>query len=228
MTFRASVLQALAFGRDAFADYTLEPQRVNVQGWQSDHPYLSRAVQELRPRLVVEIGVWKGASVITLAKAMQAAAPGGVVVAVDTWLGSSEHYIHARFAADLDPVNGYPTLYKTFLANMAAANVTDVVVPLPLDSLNSAELMRSRKLQPQVIHIDAGHDYASVMADLRCWWSLLAPGGVLIGDDYHPRPRFLKKPKWPEVRMAFDEFLAATPHLDFAHEGGKCWARKPG
>jgi len=77
-----------------------------------------------------------------------------------------------------------------------------------------------------VLHIDAGHDYLSVMADLKAWWPQLNPGGVLIGDDYFKKP-IIGQGKWPEVRQAFDEFLAATPHTKFESGDGKCYVGKP-
>jgi len=34
------------------------------------------------------------------------------------------------------------------------------------------------------IFIDAGHTYAEIMDDLNAYWSKLAVGGILAGDDY--------------------------------------------
>jgi predicted O-methyltransferase YrrM len=46
-----------------------------------------RGRRTLRPS-IVEIGVWKGSSVITLASKMKELNLDGVVIAVDTWLGA--------------------------------------------------------------------------------------------------------------------------------------------
>ena len=48
---------------------------------------------------------------------------------------------------------------------------------------------------------------------------------MLIGDDYFKS--WLGKGKWPEVRQAFDEFFAATPHTKFESGDGKCYVGKP-
>ena len=113
---------------------------------------------------------------------------------------------------------GYPSLYKTFCANVIERGFEDMVVPLPLDSLNAAMVFVSRQITPDVIHIDGAHDYSSVMSDLRAWWPLLAPGGVLIGDDYHPSGDI-----WPGVQQAFHEFFATTALENFM---GKCYIKK--
>lgn len=226
---RRAVLNTLCMGREPFAGFPYHDIPRDLQGWHSGHPYLARAIAELRPRLVIEVGVWKGASVVTMAREMQRLNLDGVVIAIDTWLGSSEHY-QEKFAADLDFEFGYPRLYRKFMANICHEGLTGQVVPLPLDSINAFQLLKAKGLRPDVLHIDAGHDYLSVMADLNAWWPELAPGGVLIGDDYF-MPSFVQgllgQEKWPEVRQAFDEFFARNAHTVFENKDGKCYIGKP-
>ena len=77
----------------------------------------------MRPAIVVEVGVWKGASVVTMAKEMQRLKLDAVVIAIDTWLGSSEHYLWEKFIPDLDFEFGYPRLYHKFAANICKEGV---------------------------------------------------------------------------------------------------------
>jgi len=44
-------------GSDPYAN--VDKNLVDMQGWASDNIYLTHAIEELRPRVVVEIGVWK-------------------------------------------------------------------------------------------------------------------------------------------------------------------------
>jgi len=224
MTTRSRILDQLFFGRDPLEGFpTGHP--TDLQGWHSRHSYLTRAIEDVKPSIVVEVGVWKGASVVTMAQEIKRLGLDAVVIAIDTWLGSSEHYLWEKFIPDLDFEFGYPRLYRKFAANVINEGLQDQVVPLPLDSINGLQLLKARDIRPDVLHIDAGHDYLSVMADLKAWWPQLRPGGALIGDDYF-KP-FLGKGKWPEVRQAFDEFFAMTPHTLFEHGDGKCYIRKP-
>ena len=70
--------------------------------------------------------------------------------------------------------------------------------------------------------MDGGHDYDSVMADLRAWWPVLAAGGVVIGDDYY------ETGMWASVRQAFDDFFGALDLVPIENIAGKCRVRKPG
>jgi hypothetical protein len=226
MSTRKRILDTLFFGRDPLKDFPAGQYATDLQGWHSDHIYLTRAIEQVRPAIVVEVGVWKGASIVTLAKAIQRLKLDAVVIAIDTWLGSSEHYLWEKFIPDLDFQFGYPRLYHKFAANIVTQGLADLVVPLPLDSINAFQLLKERGIRPDVLHIDAGHDYHSVMADLKAWWPQLNPGGILIGDDYFKKP-IIGQGKWPEVRAAFDEFFAATPHTNFESGDGKCLVGKP-
>ena len=225
MTTRQRILDQLFFGRDPLKGFPADRYPTDLQGWHSQHPYLTRAIAEVRPTVVVEVGVWKGASVVTMAKEIQRLQLDAVVIAIDTWLGSSEHYLWEKFLPDLDFEFGYPRLYHKFAANICNEGLQAQVVPLPLDSINGFQLLKEKGIRPDVLHIDAGHDYMSVMADLKAWWPQLNAGGVLIGDDYFKS--WIGKGKWPEVRQAFDEFFAATPHTMFESGDGKCYVGKP-
>jgi hypothetical protein len=207
-------------GRDPFSNFPAHLFEFDLQGWGSQHSYLKDTITELRPSIVVEVGVWKGAATVFMANELKRNRLPGVVIAVDTWLGAADHWTSNWFD-DLNFVNGYPTLFYKFMCNIVRSDVTEHVLPLPLDSLNAAHTLRGFDVRPQIIHIDAGHDYGSVMADLRAWWPLLEPGGALIGDDYS------LEGYWPGVRRAFDEFFTAMGLMPIETLNGKCRIRKP-
>jgi hypothetical protein len=138
-----------------------------------------------------------------------------VVIAVDTWLGSSEHWLRDEYFSQLGLLNGFPALYYKFVSNVIRAGVSDRVLPIPLASVGAAEILKSLRITADIIHIDAAHDYDSVTADLRAWWSVLAPGGLLIGDDYVPAGG------WGSVRDAFNDFFGALS-IPIENADGKC------
>ena len=191
--------------------------RGDTQGWNSQHFYLHETIQRLRPEIIVEVGVWKGGSVIHMAGAARQAGLAATVIAIDTWLGSAEHWDTPEWREDLLFSNGYPMLYYTFLANIVERGLQDLVVPLPLDSQSASQVLKTRGLRPSMVHLDSGHDYLSVVSDLHRWWDMLEPGGALIVDDYDPAGVV-----WPEVKRAVDDFLKLMPHERFSAHPYKC------
>ncbi len=214
---RRDLLARLWHGLDPFLDLktSLSP---DTQGWNSEHTYLAEAVDRHRPGIVVEVGVWKGGSVLSMARRMRQIGCDGVVIAVDTWLGSEEHWFDPRLYAQIPRLNGLPLLHFIFLSNVIAEGLQDYVLPLPLDSATACDVLTKLDIRPAVLHIDAAHDYPSVVADLERWWTLLRPEGTLIADDYTT---------WPTVTQAVDDFVARTPHREFAAFPNKCRFSKP-
>ena len=203
---RADLIAKVWHGADPFAGLT-QTQPPDFQGWNSWHPYLFEAMSQHRPDVTVEIGVWKGCSTLTMARGLRVLDCDGVVIAVDTWLGSSEHW----------PVEG---LYEQFCANVCAESLQDYIIPLRLDSASACFVLLGHDVRPAVVHLDAGHDYLSVLTDLMRWWALLRPGGVMIVDDYDP-------PAWPEVVRAVDQFVGDRELLGFEAGAKKCRFVKP-
>ena len=212
---RQEVVNKIWGGEEPFAGRSIAPELVDYQGWASDNPVLRQSIERVKPRIIVEVGVWKGSSVINMADYLRHVGLDGVVIAVDTWLGAAEHWLNPQYRTSLKLTGGYPSLFNTFSANIASRHLEEYVVPLALDSLNAAQVIKHYNLMPEILHIDGGHDYESVIADLRAWWPTLATGGILIGDDYHPTGIEV----WPEVRAAFHDFFKTTRIDNF---GGKC------
>lgn len=215
---RQHILSSFYGLKDPFASFPENLYLEDKQGWSSSvHFFLDQSIEEIRPKIVVEIGVWKGRSAIHMGKKIKALNLDAVIIAVDTWLGSSEHWINPKYEKDIKSVHGYPNLYFTFMQNIMSEGLQDVVLPMPLDSINAIEVFRSKELMPELIHIDAGHDYKSVMSDLEAWWPQLRPGGIMVGDDYSS--------KWPQVYKAWNDFFS-EPSIPIEEGENKCRVRK--
>lgn len=220
VSMRDSVVRSVWRGRDPFIGFPRNVFAHDLQGWGDQHPYIRETVIQKRPRVVVEVGVWKGATTIAMAKCLKEIGQDGVVIAVDTWLGAWDHWINDEWFEHLGFSGGSPMIMKKFMNNVCVENVEDVVLPLPLDSLNAAYVLKHFGVFADVIHIDGGHDYEAVMADLLAWWPVLSEGGVLVGDDYYPETG------WPDVKRAFDEFFHNKGYAELENFGGKCRVEK--
>jgi len=198
-TLQQSVMKKL-YAHDIWDGYTPTSAADNVQGWGGNHPSLQRLAGAPGDKVVIDVGVWKGQSTITMARAMKEAGIDGCVIAIDTFLGSPEHWEGEAFGGLFTRQTGMPDLYRTFLSNVYHAGVQDYVVPIPQTSTTAALILQRRQLTASVIHIDAAHEYLEVLRDIEEYWKILAPGGDLIGDDYIQN--------WPGVVRAVGEFSA--------------------
>jgi len=218
LTPAAARLMRVLHGTDVYAGFV--PDRpLDLQGWNGLHPALTEAVEELRPALVLDVGVWKGQSVACLAEAMRRVVPDSALLAIDTFLGSPEHWNRDREDRILDSLrleHGWPGLYWQFLSNMVHSGHAERVVPLAQTSGNAAAILRRLRLRPDLVHIDAAHEYEPVRRDIADYWELLRPGGLLVGDDY----------AWPGVKRAADKFAAANG-LELRVREPKWILRKP-
>jgi len=185
----------------------------DVQGWGSDAPIFAELIEQVRPRLIVEAGTWKGASVLHMARVCDELGLDTRILCVDTWLGAYE-FIGADGdeTRDLRRVYGWPQIYFQFLANVVKAGQQTRIIPFPQTSLIAARYLWHHQVRAELIYIDGSHDAEDVAADIRAYWPLLKPGGVLFGDDYD---------SFEDVRRA----LAATGHA-FDVVGGRYWVMR--
>ncbi|MCC7060900.1 MAG: class I SAM-dependent methyltransferase [Burkholderiaceae bacterium] len=192
--------------------------RPDLQGWNGTHPALSRLVRDLKPAIILDVGVWKGQSTITLAVAQKEVCEDGMVVAIDTFLGSPEHWSRARsdIRLSLRFKHGRPNFYETFLENVILTGNAERILPLAQTSENAAAILRKNKIVPDRVHIDAAHEYRSVLRDIEVYFDLLRPGGILVGDDF----------SWTGVARAVVNFTDKH-HLTFEVDHPKWWFAKP-
>ena len=120
-------------------------------GWNVDVEAYHHILAVTEARLAIEVGVWKGATSIVFGKYFeeaQARGKGGVIISIDTWLGSPEMWrddtpdfmsMQRRYLA-----NGYPApLYNLFVRNVIEAGVQKQVIPLPVPSAVAATYLPS-------------------------------------------------------------------------------------
>jgi hypothetical protein len=129
-------------GHNPYYGFPHQTAKPDLQAWASQHRFLTETVATRRPKIIVEVGVWKGASVIELAQSVRANGLDSVVIAVDTWLGAWDHWTDDRWHGVLGFEFGFPTIYRTFLANVITAEPQDVAIPVPLDSVNAQHTLK--------------------------------------------------------------------------------------
>jgi hypothetical protein len=196
---KPTLREAIWSDTDPYTLTTLLPR--DLQGWRTQHPILTEAAK--RASLMAEVGVWKGAGVVD----MVLASPGAEVLAVDTFRGSTEHWLNDKWV----PFAKSGFLYDQFKSNIYHTGLTEVVTPLPMDSINASCLCAAKGLVFDLVHIDGAHDFESVLLDLRHWCGLAR---VIVMDDYCD--------EWPEVVRAVDTFCKHSGWSVAESLDGKC------
>lgn len=206
------------FGQSPYSGFTPIIDEPNLQGWNGLHPALERHVVREQPAVIVDVGVWHGQSTVTLARSQAKSRADGMVIAVDTFLGSPEHWTRTRpdVHQALNFRHGRPSFYDTFMSNIVLSGLSDRVLPIAQTSENAALILKRVGVVPDLVHVDAAHEYEPALRDIETWWDILRPGGLLVGDDF----------LWPSVARAVVHFSDRCA-IPFAVDGPKWWLRKP-
>ena len=182
-----------------YSDLNLSALEVDLQGWNSMHPIFRKVFEASKAQLVIEVGTWKGASLVHMHHVSRELGLSTQFISVDTWLGSNtEIWLNPALRPSLLLRHGYPRMFYQFLRNMQHVGILDDVFPLPMTSTSAAHLLKRIGIQADAIYIDAGHHEEEVLLDLRLYEEVLRPGGILFGDDYHE--------SWSGVVRAVDRF----------------------
>lgn len=183
----ANTINDFLYGGSPYRSLDMASYPFDLQGWCNEPEVFDMIIDQIRPELIIEVGSWKGTSAHYMIKrAMQHA--DATIICVDTWLGSSEHWLNQPWREMMRIRNGRPTLHEQFMANVVHAGLQDRVVPLPLPSrLASIVLAQMRlgdgALTAPLVYIDGAHDEASVREDIASYWPLVRPNGIMLGDD---------------------------------------------
>ena len=207
--------------KSAFDDLNIDGHVIDLQGWMCpnfEKVFAGHADAAGPAPLVIEVGTWKGKSAITMASAR----PDATIVTVDTWLGAPEFWTWGiddpTRGASMGFENGFPRVFYTFTKNVKSCGLADRICPLPLSSVQAAEVLRFHGVRADIVYLDAAHEYEQVAADIEAYWPLLKAGGAMFGDDYSP--------EWAGVVRAVDEH-AARLGLELKVEGVVWSLRKP-
>lgn len=215
----AKLFHSIGITRDySSLDLTAVPR--DTQGWGSQHPCFKLAIDTAKPALAIEVGTWKGASLLNMHALTRKAGLATRFICVDTWLGSNEVlWRNPGFRASLNLKGGYPNMFPQFIRNITDAGIADDVFPVPMTSSGAYFLLKKLGIVADLAYIDAGHEEDEVYLDLKYYYDLLRPGGVLFGDDY--------RSSWPGVIAAVNRFAADTRQFLYTWNG-KFMLVKPG
>lgn len=125
-----------------------------------------------RPARVLEIGSWEGRSALFFLNYLRQCH----LVCIDTFGGNVEHHQDGYFAALV------PGIEARFDGNVAAFGGRVEKLKGPSGAVLPQLGVEERRFD--IAYVDGSHYAADVYSDAVLTWSLMAPGGIVIFDDY--------------------------------------------
>ena len=175
------------------------PRWSDIPGWFHWREGQQEAVRTFpEGSTFVEVGTYLGRSLCSLADVVATSGHDYTVIGVDTCRGSGEEGVGNVNAHAPAAEYGGGTFAGLLHRNVIACGFADSVHVFISSSPKAADFFAEGSLAG--VHLDARHDYDSVVADIDAWAPKVAPGGWLSGDDYDDR-------LWPGVVAAVRDRL---------------------
>ena len=171
----------------------------DIPGWFQWRPHQEEAAAHFPDASwFVEVGCYLGRSICSLGEVVREAGLDIRIVGVDTARGSGPEGRGNNDAHGPAVNHGGGTFAGLLHRNIIDCGLAQTIQLVISDSVAAADLFADGSLA--WVHIDARHDYESVVADINAWAPKVRPGGWLSGDDYQPD-------WWPGVVRAVSETL---------------------
>jgi cephalosporin hydroxylase len=172
-----------------------------IEGMFSFINFYDRIIHQFNNAVFVEIGVWKGQSIMYLAEKAKELNKNIKLYAVDTFKGSEEHVDHPDIIND--------KVYDIYLENIEP--LKEYITTIKGSSHEVYTQFEDESID--FLFIDGDHSYKAVQKDLKFWYPKVKKGGIISGHDY----------MWIDarVKMAVDQFFLFTGV--YYDNTGDCW-----
>lgn len=168
--------------------------------WVGHLPFAAWIIQQIAPRIFVELGTHSGNSYLAFCQSVAASGGGTSCYAVDTWQGDD----HAgQYSDDIfNTVDAHNQAHYAGFSHLLRMTFDEALDQFPARSIG-------------LLHIDGLHTYEAVRHDFETWLPKLAPGAVVLFHDTHVREsNFGVWKLWSELQALYPN------HLEFVHSHG--------
>lgn len=168
--------------------------------WIGHLPFAWWVIQEISPKIFVELGTHSGNSYFSFCQSVLEASMTTQCYAVDTWQGDA----HAGQYSDemFSQVSAHNDEHYAVFSRLMRMTFDEAATYFQSESI-------------ELLHIDGLHTYAAVRHDFETWFPKLAPGAFVLFHDINVRERNFGVWKlWEELKEHY------SSNLEFLHSHG--------
>ncbi|XP_057528184.1 uncharacterized protein LOC130806938 [Amaranthus tricolor] len=183
---RSTILKKVYNGKSPYTNFPpahwaklIQPK--SITGWGSYGAVFENLIKKVRPKVIIEIGSFLGASATHMAELTRNLGLETQILCIDDfrgWLGFRDQFKYVGME------NGDVLLLAQFLQNVVSLNSTESILPIPFSTGTTLDILCKWGIMGDLIEVDAGHDFHSAWVDINLAHKLLKPGGVMFGHDY--------------------------------------------
>jgi len=176
-----------------------------IEGSFSFINFYEKMVNRFNNAIFVEIGTWKGQSLMYMAERIKYLNKNIKLYGIDTFKGNVEHAEHPDVIED--------KVYEIYLQNIEP--LKEYINTIKGNSHDVYDKFDDESID--FLFLDGDHSYEAVKKDLKLWYPKIKKGGIISGHDY----------MWVDARVkrAVDEFFLFTGI--FPDDGDSWYKVKP-
>jgi GT2 family glycosyltransferase/glycosyltransferase involved in cell wall biosynthesis len=175
-------------------------------GWEMHLPFAYDLMREFRPKVFVELGVYKGESYFTFCQSVEENGVATQCYGIDTWRGDVHTGIYGPEIGN--EVVAYNSRYSRF-SHLMAMTFKEAAGEFSDGSID-------------LLHIDGTHRYEDVKKDFETWLPKLSQNGIILFHDVTAHVKGFGVDKlWREIARPRTSFL-----FEFGYGLG-VWRRTP-
>ena len=169
------------------------PHYLAPSAWVEHIPFAFELTSKLKPRLIVELGVFNGVSYFAFCQAVRSTKLNTVCYGIDNWHGDD----HTSFYNEdvFQKVNSYNKATYADFSHLLRSDFSD-------------SLQNFRDNSIDLLHIDGLHTYEAVKNDFETWLPKLSDSSIVLFHDTVVRDRgFGVFRLWEELSSVYPSFL---------------------
>ncbi|XP_073062452.1 uncharacterized protein [Primulina eburnea] len=151
-----------------------------TKGWGSNMPVFEHLIEKVKPKTIIEVGTFLGASAIHMVGLTRKLGLDTQILCIDDFRGWPGYYDEGK---GMRMVNGDVMMLYQFMQNVVRENASDSIMFLSFSTNTALGGLCDWGVYGDLVEVDAAHDFHSAWVDINNAYKVLKPGGIIFGHD---------------------------------------------